>query len=337
MPPRRIASRFSSLGKLITTIHSRPPVEGVLPALPVELVLQILEMGVGMDRSTAFVLMHVSKQVRMWVEPILYEVVTLKSSADAKKFISVFKARNRTSRRFLTQIVKRLVFLPPYEAQAKYMAFFLKTFPNITSLSWMLSNSGAKPSAWEKLIQSRKSGLTQANVVWGMDANQPRLLLPQQLTHLAISIDIDIIRHREEWLTAIKNVPSLTHLVFSFYAFDSWEEVMALSLDADRIMHRLPRTIRRVTWTLGLQTTFIGGWDEQLFPWTITLAFKHPRLVLFVVVPEVLEESWAQCPIPVLYHSYNACGWGRLRYGCDTVWGQTESVLKERGRIQYTI
>ncbi|KAK7472822.1 hypothetical protein VKT23_000929 [Stygiomarasmius scandens] len=192
------------------------------PAVPTEILREILEFAVASSRPTTLSLTLVNSNVRLWTLPLLYHSVTLRSASTLKHFLNAFLISASQSRRLASNIplarrVKHLCIMSPGPMQS--IQGVLTRCTNIQSLACgfnlaSYTQLGFKlPSRVTVRHASPRS--TRESHLIGMACRDgiPFGILPPDTSHLHIQ---PLSRQVLLSLTKLHlHLPNITHLAIS--------------------------------------------------------------------------------------------------------------------------
>ncbi|KAJ3567016.1 hypothetical protein NP233_g6631 [Leucocoprinus birnbaumii] len=187
--------------------------------LPYDVERTILEYAAASDRPMALTLMLVSREVRRWIEPILYRHITLSDIAQADAFIRTLDSPHSRSPTFFSNTIKSLSFT--YGITFHQAARILATCTSATSLATRIEVSRNffnfsldDISDFRSFMTTSSPALKRLSVTL-----QPFFLCPdpdfrvpifQNLTHLSIFGSSETC-YKWSW-TGLDTLKHLTHL-----------------------------------------------------------------------------------------------------------------------------
>ncbi|KAF9025736.1 hypothetical protein BDZ89DRAFT_1161624 [Hymenopellis radicata] len=183
------------------------------PDLPVDIARRILEASAIDDRVTALSLVCVSKAVRAWIDPILFETIVIDSRKRLDAVLLSLELRNDPA--FFSTHVKRVcVWARLIFDQAK-LSRLMPSLSGVVSLAWWCSQPLPVGNVTRpKYLFLADSIIPFSNVVspnlTHMNLGGRDLYYSSWPTHVA---DMDA----SSWFEIFARCPALTHLMFNLF------------------------------------------------------------------------------------------------------------------------
>jgi hypothetical protein len=253
--------------------------EDATSLLPVEIERPIFECAAWQDRTTAHELLLVARRVKIWVEPIVYTVVTLLDSethhkrpgaSSLNRFLSVFNSRPPE---FFSNRVTHLCLTPDTSFEEEQAIIVLETCINVENLAY-----GGSVYTWDTIVSLLHSPrLRRLSIELPRPAPTPehaRKLTPvmKQLTHLDV---LSVWPH----VAVLDLVPNLTHLALDFQERGE-QHLPLLTALCER------QTVSVVAFIVRNQRDVESGIVEGFG------AFEEVRFIPLLFEPDLVSSDW---------------------------------------------
>ncbi|KIY73950.1 hypothetical protein CYLTODRAFT_485084 [Cylindrobasidium torrendii FP15055 ss-10] len=254
-----------------------------LPNLPPELVGSILEMSAELVRENAPTLLLVSRNLKKWVEPILYRTVVLRTEDTARKFLDTVHARKQRDPIFFDHCIHAIIFvqgdfgLPPSHSS---IATILDACSAVSSVSLYTSTWLSTESKVPEVLLHRLTAIKQLYLVQTPREVFHTHVIPNQITHLCLGFSDDW-DHSPIWPIILSCCPYLTHLmlhqdIHDFIAFEQFEHKLPT------ILPFLAQELHLVVFVCRILTGRLLAFDE------LERATDIPNVALLMVLPSYL-------------------------------------------------